>query len=76
MSDTPKELKLVFAPGCFDTFDGTQEELNELMQYIQASFDSGELLEKGTPVDFDSLSDEEYEEIVNALGPDKPRPLQ
>jgi hypothetical protein len=64
MSDTPKELKLVFAPGCFDTFDGTQEELNELMQYIQASFDSGELLEKGTPVDFDSLSDEEYEEIV------------
>jgi hypothetical protein len=76
MSNTPKELKLVFAPGCFDTFDGTQEELNELMQYIQASFDSGELLEKGTPVDFDSLSDEEYEEIVNALGPDEPRPLQ
>ena len=76
MSDTPKELKLVFAPGCFDSFDGTQEELDELMRGIQASFDNGELLEQGTMVDFDSLSDEEYEEIVNALGSDEPRLLQ
>lgn len=76
MSDTPKELKLVFAPGCFDTFDGTQEELDELMRDIQSSFDSGELLEKGTPVDFDSLTDEEYEELMNALGSEEPRLLQ
>ena len=76
MSDTPKELKLVFAPGCFDSFDGTQDELDELMRGIQASFDSGELLDQGTMVDFDSLSDEEYEEIVNALGSDEPRLLQ
>ena len=76
MSDTPEKLKLVFAPGCFDSFDGTQEELDELMRGIQASFDSGELLDQGTMVDFDSLSDEEYEELANALGSDEPRLLQ
>lgn len=75
MSEAPKELKLVFAPGCFDTFEGTQEELNELMAEIQASFDSGELLEKGTAVDLDDLSDEDYDAIMNAAD-DAPRQLQ
>jgi hypothetical protein len=46
------------------------------MRGIQASFDNGELLEQGTMVDFDSLSDEEYEELANALGSDEPRLLQ
>ena len=27
-----KEIK--FAPGCFDSFDGSQEELNDLMKEI------------------------------------------
>jgi hypothetical protein len=75
MSEKPKELKLVFAPGCFDTFEGTQEELDELMAEIQASFDSGEMLEKGTAVDLDDLSDEDFEVIMNAVD-DTPRQLQ
>lgn len=75
MSDAPKEIKLVFAPGCFDTFEGTQEELNELMADIQASFDSGEMLEKGTAVDLDDLSDEDYDSIMNSVD-DTPRKLQ
>jgi len=70
-----KDLKLVFAPGCFDTFEGTQEELEELMAEIQASFDSGEMLEKGTDVDLDSLSDEDYEALMRAVD-DTPRQLQ
>lgn len=40
-----KDLKLEFAPGAFDGFDGTQEELDELMAEIQRAFESGELLE-------------------------------
>ena len=75
MSEKPKELKLVFAPGCFDTFEGTQEELDELMAEIQASFDSGEMLEKGTAVDLDDLSDEDYDSIMNSVD-DTPRKLQ
>jgi len=41
-----KKLELVFAPGCFDSFEGTQEELDELVQEIQRMFDSGEFMEK------------------------------
>ena len=36
MSDAP--LKVVFAPGCFDSFEGTQEELDELMAEITETF--------------------------------------
>ena len=67
-----KELKLVFAPGCFDTFEGTQEELDELMAEIQASFDSGEMLEQSTPVDLNNLSDEDLEAIAST----QPRLIQ
>ena len=31
MNDEKKPIKIIFAPGCFDTFEGTQDELNELM---------------------------------------------
>jgi hypothetical protein len=36
--DEVKPIKVVFEPGCFDSFDGTQEELEELMASIQAEF--------------------------------------
>ena len=56
-----KEIKIEFAPGCFDNFDGTQEELDELMAEIQRVFASGEALEKSRPLDLDDLSDEDME---------------
>ena len=34
-------MKIVFAPGCFDDFDGTQEEMNELLAEINRMIDSG-----------------------------------
>jgi hypothetical protein len=64
MSTEDGKVKLVFAPGCFDSFNGTQEELDELMAEIQASFDSGELLEEGTAVDLDDVSDEVLESLL------------
>lgn len=42
---TDKKLKIEFAPGCFDSFDGTQEELDELIAEIQRMVDSGEIEE-------------------------------
>lgn len=50
--------KLVFAPGCFDNFEGTQEELQELIAEIQRLFDSGEAQMQAVPID-----DEEAEEL-------------
>jgi len=33
-----KPMKVIFEPGCFDNFEGTQEELAELMSAIQSEF--------------------------------------
>lgn len=38
MTESKKPVSVIFAPGCFDTFEGTQEELDELMAEIQETF--------------------------------------
>jgi hypothetical protein len=53
-----KELKVEFAPGCFDQFEGTQEELDEMIAEIHAAVESGELFD-----DSDELSDEAFDEL-------------
>jgi len=57
-------LKLVFAPGCFDSFTGTQEELDEMIAEITAMFEDGTLLEKATIVDLDD-TDFDIESLLN-----------
>ncbi len=63
MTSEKKPVKLVFAPGCFDDFEGTQEELDALVKEIQDGFDNGDFFKKARPVDFDELTDEEINEI-------------
>lgn len=54
----PTKKKLVFMPGCFDQFEGTQEELDDLVAEIQRLADSGELFENSVPIeDLDDLDD-------------------
>ena len=55
MSD-PKKIQVIFTPGCFDDFEGTQEELDEFVAEIQRMADSGELLANSEPVDLDELA--------------------
>ena len=50
MNDKDKP-KIVFAPGCFDNFDGTQEELQDLLAQIHQMAENGTLFENSTPVD-------------------------
>jgi hypothetical protein len=72
------KVKIEFAPGCFDSFEGTQEELDELIAEIQRMFESGEIEEHARTVDLDELLEEEpewAEKIINSLGEEK-RPLQ
>lgn len=52
------EIEVVFAPGCFDGFDGTPEELQELMAEIRQKAADGTLFEQARPV-----TDEEWEQI-------------
>jgi hypothetical protein len=62
-----KKMEVVFAPGCFDNFDGTQEELDQLIKEIQESVDNGTLFEKSSPVSIESLLEELSEEEVEDL---------
>ena len=71
-----KELKVVFAPGCFDSFEGTQEELDELMAEIGRLITTGELFEQATPLDLDEMTDEELREIAEDFGQADKRNLQ
>jgi len=51
MTDTPK-IKITFAPGCFDTFEGTQEELDELVESVKEMFsDPEQVLAMSTDVE-------------------------
>jgi hypothetical protein len=59
MTDEKKALTLEFAPGCFDNFDGTQEELDEMIADINRMFESGELEANATAVDIESLMEED-----------------
>ena len=65
-----KKIKIEFAPGCFDSFTGSQEELDELIAEIQKMADSGELFEKSHAIDMDELIDEDpdfAEEILRKI---------
>jgi hypothetical protein len=56
--DDPK-IKIEFAPGAFDNFEGTQEELDEFIAQITAQAESGELLRESEPVDLEALFEED-----------------
>jgi hypothetical protein len=62
-----KDTKIVFAEGCFDNFEGTQEELDELIAEIQRLVDTGEIFERSVPLDLDSLSEEELVNFASAV---------
>lgn len=80
MTEEKKAHTLEFAPGCFDSFDGTQEELDEMVAEIQRMFDSGEMETNSRRVDIEELFEEDpdvAEKIFKALQEDaEPRKLQ
>jgi hypothetical protein len=61
MSEDNKPVKIVFAPGCFDSFEGTQEELDQMIAEITRMAETGELFEKSQAVEFD---EEELEAMI------------
>ena len=52
------KLKVIFAEGCFDDFDGTQEELAEFIAEIQNMANNGTLMEGAV-----ELREDESEEL-------------
>lgn len=71
---TPK-LRVEFAPGCFDDFDGTQEELDQLMAEILRMAESGELEHLNELVDLEDLEPEQQDLIQRLAQTDPERVL-
>lgn len=59
---TDKKLKVVFAPGCFDGFEGSEEELAELLAEIHKMAEDGTIMENAR-----QLSEEEEQDLVEYL---------
>ena len=63
-----KKPEIVFAPGCFDNFTGTQEELQALLAEIHQMVEDGTLMEKSK-----RLTPEEEEELRKLMEERGPR---
>jgi len=65
-----KPLRVIFDPGCFNNFEGTQEELDEFVKQIQAFAESGLLFENSvelTDEDIEDLDEDTRQQIIRAL---------
>jgi hypothetical protein len=69
----PKKIKIEFAPGCFDNFDGTQEELDEIMAEIIRMAESGEIEENSKRLSEEDLADIPPEMLEKLLSDNEPK---
>ena len=87
MTEEKKPLKIEFAPGCFDNFNGTQEELDEFMAALEkklTSMTAEELKAEAREIDEEYLEElfeidpEAAEKLVSILlsDPGEDRKLQ
>ena len=67
---TDKDFKIEFAPGCFDDFEGSQEELDQLVKDILDIVSEGSMVDNPnvlTVEDLDDLPDDLREFILRDL---------
>lgn len=70
MTDEKKPLTVVFEPGCFDSFEGTQEELDAMMSEIQdmfANLTPEEIKAQTRSVNIDDLDEDELKMLAHAM---------
>lgn len=59
-----KPIEIIFEPGCFDNFEGTQEELDQLIAEIRSQFEGKtpeEIEQMSRPVDIEEIFNEDPE---------------
>ncbi len=64
--------KVEFAPGCFDDFEGTQEELDALVKEIENKFigiDDSDLEVESVPIEdvWDDLDEDTQDKLIEQL---------
>jgi hypothetical protein len=57
-----EQMKIVFMEGCFDDFEGTQDELNELIADLNKQLQDGTLLLNAEP-----LSEEDEKAMIEKM---------
>ena len=68
MNEPEDKLKVVFAEGCFDNFDGTEEELAAMLADIHQMAENGTLMDNAR-----QLTPEEEAEIMEIVKAREPR---
>lgn len=63
-----KKYTVEIAPGAFDNFDGTQEELDNFIAEITAMAETGELFQESEPLDLEALFEEDPEMAIDLAG--------
>ena len=72
MSEVNKPYKVIFEPGCFDNFTGTQEELDELVKDIEQAFSDPDFRETmENVVDVSELTEDEQAWFNKVFNPRK-----
>jgi hypothetical protein len=61
MSDEKKKVKISFAPGCFDNWEGTQEELDEFVEELTRQIETGEIFDNVEGIEDIELDDIEID---------------
>lgn len=46
-------IKIVFEEGCFDDFEGSQEELDSIVAELTKLAETGEIFDHSVPLDFE-----------------------
>lgn len=65
-----EKVKIVFDPAFFETFDGTQEELDELLAEIHSMVNgktAEEIMAMSQPVDWDEMDEDEAERLQQVI---------
>lgn len=77
MTEEQKPLKIEFAPGAFDNFEGTQEELDEMIAEIQKMFEGKspeEIVAMSQPLDeaeWEDLPEDVRAQLMREYGDDE-----
>ena len=72
MSQDKKPFRVVFEPGCFDNWEGSQQELDELVKDIEQAFSDPDFLKSmENIVDVSELTEDEQAWFNKVFDPRK-----
>ena len=72
-TDTGEEIAVEFADGFFEDFDGTPEEMQELLDALFDKIKDGSIFDEAEPVAVEELDEDEADAIMDRLNSKKPK---